>query len=105
MNLVTGATGHIGNVLVRKLLARGEKVRALFLPGEDHTPLNDLEVEQVEGNILDYQTLQSAFQGVQNVYHLAGIISIMPGEDNMLQLVNVTGTVTCEPGTPATVPT
>ena len=28
MNLVTGATGHIGNVLVRQLLQRGEKVRA-----------------------------------------------------------------------------
>ena len=33
--LVTGATGHIGNVLVRKLIDKGEKVRALILPGED----------------------------------------------------------------------
>ncbi len=32
MILVTGATGHIGNVLVRKLLERGEKVRVLILP-------------------------------------------------------------------------
>ena len=30
MNLVTGATGHIGNVLVRHLLARGQKVRAML---------------------------------------------------------------------------
>ena len=37
--LVTGATGHIGNVLVRKLLERGEKVRALILPGEDTSAL------------------------------------------------------------------
>ena len=34
MWLVTGATGHIGNVLVRKLVERGDKVRALILPGE-----------------------------------------------------------------------
>jgi len=27
---VTGATGHIGNVLVRELLMRGEKVRVLL---------------------------------------------------------------------------
>ena len=38
MWLVTGATGHIGNVLVRELLARGEKVRALILPGESRDP-------------------------------------------------------------------
>ncbi len=35
MDLVTGATGHIGNVLVRQLVSRGQKVRALVMPGED----------------------------------------------------------------------
>ena len=55
MNLVTGATGHIGNVLTRELLERGEKVRALVLPGEDLTPLNGLEVEIAEGDVLDPQ--------------------------------------------------
>ena len=44
MNLVTGATGHIGNVLVRQLLQREEKVRALILPGEDCTPLVGLDL-------------------------------------------------------------
>ena len=92
MNLVTGATGHIGNVLVKKLLAQGGKVRALLLPGEDPAPLAALDVEQVEGNVLDYQALASAFEGVHNVYHLAGIISIMPGEDELMQVVNVLGT-------------
>ena len=38
MNLVTGATGHIGNVLVRLLNERGEKVRAMVMPGEDPHP-------------------------------------------------------------------
>jgi dihydroflavonol-4-reductase len=45
MNLVTGATGHIGNVLVRLLLERGEKVRAMIMPGENPTPLNGLDVK------------------------------------------------------------
>ena len=35
MNLVTGAAGHLGNVLVRQLLADNQNVRALILPGED----------------------------------------------------------------------
>jgi dihydroflavonol-4-reductase len=92
MNLVTGATGHIGNVLVRLLLERGKKIRAMIMPGEDITPLSGLDVEVVEADVLDYQSLLKAFDQVDIVYHLAGIISILPGKDQMLQAVNVIGT-------------
>ncbi len=92
MNLVTGATGHIGNVLTRKILEKGGKVRALVLPGEDHTPLENLDVEVVEGNILDPESLQAAFANVENVYHLAGLVSILPGRDRTVERVNVEGT-------------
>jgi dihydroflavonol-4-reductase len=92
MILVTGATGHLGNVLVRELVSRGEKVRAMFLPGEDRTPLKDLPVEIIEGNVLAPETLKPAFAGVQRVFHLAGIISIMPGQSDLMRRVNVTGT-------------
>lgn len=92
MNLVTGAPGHIGNVLVRRLLERGEQIRAMIMPGEDPSPLNGLDVEIIEANVLDYQSLLKAFEHIDVVYHLAGIISILPGKDHMLQAVNVIGT-------------
>lgn len=92
MILVTGGTGHIGNVLVRKLVARGEIVRVLVLPGEDRSPLDGCEVEWVEGNVLDQKTLESAAQGVDVIYHLAGVISISPGQDELIRRVNVEGT-------------
>jgi dihydroflavonol-4-reductase len=92
MNLVTGATGHIGNVLTRRLLDRGERVRAMIMPGEDTTPIKDLDVEMVAADVLDYQSLLKAFEHIDVVYHLAGIISILPGKDNMVQAVNVIGT-------------
>ena len=92
MILVTGATGHIGNVLVRKLLDRGEKVRALIWRGEDTTPLKNLDVEQVVGDVLDPASLEPAMRGVETVYHLAGIISIMPGRNPFVWRVNVEGT-------------
>ncbi|MBN2386893.1 MAG: NAD-dependent epimerase/dehydratase family protein [Anaerolineales bacterium] len=92
MILVTGATGHIGNVLVRKLIEQGKLVRALTWRGEDTTPLADLPVEQVEGDVLDPESLEQAFRGIETVYHLAGVISIMPGHDPLVWQVNVEGT-------------
>ena len=92
MILVTGATGHIGNVLVRKLLEQGNKVRALVWRDEDTTPLKDMGVEQVVGDVLDLDSLESAMHDVEIVYHLAGIISIMPGKNPFVWKVNVEGT-------------
>lgn len=92
MILVTGAAGHIGNVLVRELLADGCRVRALVLPGEDLKALEGLDVEIFEGDVLDPSTLERAFDGVDYVFHLAGIISIMPGQDGLMRRVNVEGT-------------
>ena len=92
MDLVTGAAGHIGNVLVRELLASGVKVRALILPGEDLLSLDGLEIEKVEGNILDLPSLVRAMQGIENVYHLAGVISILPGRNDFVRKVNIQGT-------------
>jgi dihydroflavonol-4-reductase len=92
MWLVTGATGHIGNVLVRKLIERGEKVRALILPGESVESISGLDVEAVEGDVLNPDSLSKSFEGVLGVFHLAGIISIMPGSNDFVHKVNVDGT-------------
>jgi dihydroflavonol-4-reductase len=92
MIVVTGATGHLGNVLVRELLKDKEKVRALVLPEEDLTPLKNLNVELVQGDILNAGTLEKAFKGARYVYHLAGVVSIERGKKALLERVNVEGT-------------
>jgi dihydroflavonol-4-reductase len=92
MWFVTGATGHIGNVLVRKLVERGEKVRALILPHECRAPIQGLDLEAVEGDILNPESLYKSMDGVQGVFHLAGVISIMPGSDAIVRKVNIEGT-------------
>jgi len=92
MVVVTGATGHIGNVLVRELLSRGENVRVVIPPSEDTTPLDGLKVEMVEGDVREIDSLIQAFTGSDVVYHLAGIISILPGKSKLLYQVNVMGT-------------
>jgi dihydroflavonol-4-reductase len=48
MIVVTGATGHFGNVLVRKLLNNEEKVRVFIPPFEDIKPLEGMDIEIIE---------------------------------------------------------
>lgn len=92
MIVITGATGHLGNVLVRKLVNQNKKVRALILPGEDIASLKGLEIEKVEGDICLPDSLRKAFEGADIVYHCAGIISILPRQQKQLYQVNVIGT-------------
>jgi len=92
MWLVTGATGHLGNVLVRELLERGEKVRALILPGECRESISGLMVEAFDGDVLDLDSVFQSMRGVKGIFHLAGVISIMPGANPFVRKVNVDGT-------------
>jgi dihydroflavonol-4-reductase len=92
MQLVTGATGHLGNVLVRQLLARGEKIRALVRTGKLPLAIRDLEIEQIPGDLLDPDSLDRAMQGVDVVYHLAARISLASGQDPETESVNLDGT-------------
>jgi len=92
MILVTGATGHIGNVLIRELIRNQEKVRAMVLPKDDLTPIQDLDIEISIGDVLNIDSIIRAMRGVDTVYHLAGLISILPGDSHLLDKVNVDGT-------------
>jgi len=93
MVVVTGATGHIGNVLVRELLDKGYRVKAIILPGENTQSIDDLVgIEKVEGNILDVDFLRTAFKAEKIVYHLAGLVDITPDNTDLLYRVNVDGT-------------
>ena len=51
MILVTGATGHLGANLVRRLLADGEDVRVLVREGSDDRAIAGLPVEEARGDV------------------------------------------------------
>ncbi len=91
MVLVTGATGHVGNVLVKSLLQRGEKVKVLVLPNDDMSPLQGLNVEKVVGDVRIFEDVKRALEGVDVVYHLAAIISIGGCKKKLVWDVNVNG--------------
>lgn len=89
---VTGATGHLGNVLVRELVRRGKRVRALVLPGDDERPLAGLPVEVVHGDVTQPHTLPPAFRGADVVFHLAAVVTISATPSPRVHAVNVEGT-------------
>jgi dihydroflavonol-4-reductase len=92
MDIITGATGLLGNALIRELLKRGRDVKALVRKSSDTACFKDCEVEKVYGDVLDFESLMKAFQGAEYIYHLASEVSIMPGPHKRLREINITGT-------------
>ncbi len=92
MIAVLGATGHLGNVLVRKLLEKNEKVRAIVPIGEDLAPLAGLNPEITYADLRDVNSLKVAFEGAEIVFHVAGAVDIAGGNRKLLYEINVRGT-------------
>ncbi len=93
MQVVTGATGFVGNALVRALLAQHVAgVRALVGPSRSTVSLGGLDVERVEADVRSYASLVRAFRGAEIVYHTAGLVSIGTGGLKKLRATNVQGT-------------
>lgn len=70
--LVLGATGQLGNNLVRALLANGDLVRVLVRPSSKLHTLIGLDIESVVGDLNDVESLARACEGIHVVYHCAG---------------------------------
>lgn len=69
--LVTGATGLLGSHIAERLVARGDRVRALVRPTSDTRFLRGLGVDLVEGDLTDLDSCRRAMRGVSVVYHSA----------------------------------
>ena len=78
--LVTGATGHLGANLVRRLLADGEDIRVMVRKGPDNGALDGLEVERFEADLRDAQAVDKAVAGCSRVYHCAALVSTIEGD-------------------------
>lgn len=87
--VVTGASGHLGGVLVRALIARGHRVRALYR--RDQRALEGLNCERVAIDVTDIDTLRPAFEGCELLFHLAALISITGGQGGLVEATNVLG--------------
>ena len=87
--LVTGATGLIGNAIVRRLGADGHEVRALVRSRSASVPEG---AEQVRGDVTDPASLADAVAGCDVVFHAAGLPEQWRRDEADFDRVNRQGT-------------
>ena len=92
LTLVTGATGFVGCHVVRKLLARRERVRVLARRQSPLQVLQGLDVERVTGDLTDRESIRQAIEGCRWVYHVAADYRLWAPDPSVLYQANVEGT-------------
>ncbi len=105
MILVTGGTGLVGSHVLFNLLQSEQKVRALKRPTSNLKMVNKIfsyyspdpeslleHIEWVEGDILDYFSLEELLTGITEIYHCAAMVSFHPNDHDSMLNNNVKGT-------------
>jgi UDP-glucose 4-epimerase len=98
ISLVTGGAGFIGSHLVEALLARGDRVRVLDNFSTGHLAnlagVQD-KIELIQGDIRDEAVVRTALTGVDQVFHLAAIVSVPESMAKPVEteLINAVGTL------------
>ena len=92
---ITGATGFVGSYIVRLLLARGyNNIWALRRSESQNRMCYDFvdQVQWVEADICDLDTMMDAMESVEYVIHCAAMISFLKKDYKKMNTVNVEGT-------------
>jgi nucleoside-diphosphate-sugar epimerase len=94
MILVTGATGFLGSYLAKGLIRKGEQVRALKRAKSRFDLLGEYaqQIEWVEADLLDITTIENAVDGIEKIYHCAGVFSPNLYERENAMLTHAEGT-------------
>ncbi len=94
-SLVTGANGFLGATLVRKLLERGERVKAFVRPETDLSALEGFPQDRLllaVGNVLSPSSVYRALTNVRHVYHTAANFKLWDKQPKSILEPSVIGT-------------
>ena len=85
--LVTGANGHVGQACVRDLLQNGYDVRASIrdiMDAEKTAGFSDMDIDIVEADLFDQESLDRACDGCDSVFQLAAIYEFFSNADESI---------------------
>ncbi len=105
MIIVTGGTGLVGSHLLLELLRKGERIRAIKRSTSDTQKVLRIfsyyvdnpdeffsRIEWLDADLMDYQAISEAMQGVDYVYHCAAFVSFKPSDKRRILKENIEGT-------------
>ncbi len=85
---VTGADGMLGASICRELIHQNYQVKGLVLPGRNLPVLKGVEMEIVQGNILDRSALKKYMKGCSYIIHCAALTTVWPRRLEAVRKVN-----------------
>ena len=88
--LVTGGTGFLGTHLVPRLVAAGHSVRVVARTRPQGEAFAGVEV--VQADLQDRDAVRGALQGVEGLYHLAGLVSFKDKDARRMYALHVDAT-------------
>ena len=91
--LITGATGFLGNNLVRTLLEQGHEIAVTLRHASNRSVLSGLKYEPVHIDLNDPSDIAMALTGVDAVIHAAAVIQLGWTKLESSRKVNVEATV------------
>lgn len=89
---VTGADGMLGSSICRELIRQGYPVKAMILSDRNLNVLSGINIEIVEGNILDRDFLERELADCEFVIHAAALTTVWPRRSELVMKVNFEGT-------------
>ncbi|AJE87371.1 nucleoside-diphosphate-sugar epimerase [Streptomyces albus] len=91
--MITGASGSLGSAFARYLIEDGADVVVLLRPGDEPGGLEHYlhRCEVRRGDVTDLASLEKALQGIDEVYHYAGIAVTLNKLHPLMEQVNVEG--------------
>lgn len=105
VDVITGGTGLIGAHVTLELLRHGRPVRLLIRNEERKAEVLRVfrfygpeaealfpRIQWIIGDVTDLGSLHDAFDGAENVYHLAGMVALRSDMFEPMKKVNVEGT-------------
>lgn len=87
--VVTGGTGVVGQALLRHLVDGQSAIRVVVRDSARSVPPG---MEPAIGDVLEYSSLERAFQGADVVFHVAGVNKMCIPDATEMYRVNVDGT-------------